>query len=336
MKKLSNSVFSIKELHSILHSTFEKEKFSFQPKELYEPFNYILSLGGKRLRPLLVLMSCDMFGGKIEDAISPAIGIELFHNFTLMHDDIMDKAPLRRGKPTVHKKFNTNIAILSGDVMFAYAYQYMLKVNEKVLPGIFKTFNDTAIKVCEGQQWDMNYETQQATIEQYLKMIELKTAALLAGSLKIGALVGATESVAPTIEDDIENIYEFGKNIGIAFQLQDDILDTFGDGKKVGKQVGGDIIQGKKTFLYLKAMELADKKSRQELTHLYFDKSIIKKQKVEKVISIFNELKILQYAEKMKMKFLVKANQSLNAIRIPNGRKTEIRKIAGLLLNRES
>lgn len=325
-------MYSTEELQFILNSAFKKEKFLSEPKELYEPFRYILSFGGKRLRPLLVLLSCDMFGGKINHAIAPAIAIELFHNFTLMHDDIMDNAPIRRGKTTVHEKFNTNTAILSGDVMMVYAYRYLIKnLHPHILKNVLETFNETAIKVCEGQQLDMNYETQEATIRQYLKMIELKTAMLIAGSLKIGALISGAS------EKNTRLIFEFGKDIGIAFQLQDDILDTFGDGGKIGKKIGGDIVQNKKTFLYLKALELADVKTKRKLKQLYLIKPFVSSdKKVKDVIRIFAELNILSHAEKLKQNYLKSANQSLDSITIPQKKKMLIKKMSAQLLNREN
>ena len=222
------------------------------PTHLYEPINYILAIGGKRLRPTLVFIGCDLFNGDLNDALKPALAIEVFHNFTLMHDDIMDEAPLRRGKETVHKRWNLPIAILSGDAMFVKAQQLMMHVPDNNLRIILDTFNKTALEVCEGQQMDMDFESMKiVTIPNYIQMIRLKTAVLLGCSLKIGALIaGANELQANTI-------YNIGLNLGIAFQLQDDILDVYGDPNKFGKQVGGDIIANKKTFLLLKALELA-------------------------------------------------------------------------------
>ena len=227
-------------------------ELSLPPAELYDPIRYMLSMGGKRIRPLFVLMACDLFSGKMDDAISPALTVELFHNFTLVHDDIMDNAPLRRNKPTVHTKWNTPTAILSGDVMMVKAYQLISrsKLPSKILDSVLSVFNEMAIKVCEGQQWDVNYERlHKISIQQYFQMIELKTAVLLATCLKMGALIGGAS------EEDAKNIYEFGKNTGIAFQLQDDLLDVYGEEEKFGKQKGGDILANKKTFLLLKAMD---------------------------------------------------------------------------------
>jgi geranylgeranyl diphosphate synthase type II len=256
-------------MHSLSHfqqliekglSSLELDK---KPAELYDPIQYMLNLGGKRMRPALLLMSNEMFGGNPEEVISPALGIEVFHNFTLLHDDIMDKAPLRRTKATVHEKWNANVAILSGDTMFVQSCQLMMKVNDKYLRKVMDLFMKTAIEVCEGQQYDMNYESiEKVSLDEYLEMIALKTAVLLGGSLAIGAIC------ADAKEDDIENIYHFGKKLGIAFQLQDDILDAYGDAEKFGKQVGGDIISNKKTFLLISACEQAKGKQLEQLTFL--------------------------------------------------------------------
>ena len=218
---------SIETLQEKIKKALKFESFDFKPLELYEPISYTLSLGGKRLRPVLTLMACDFFDGKIKNAIYPAVGIEIFHNFTLLHDDIMDEAPIRRGKETVYKKWDSNIAILSGDVMFALAYKYIAKADKKFLPEVLSVFNQTAIQVCEGQQYDMNFETaQNVTIQDYLKMIRLKTAVLLGASLKIGAII------ANAGNHEKEEIYNFGLNIGLAFQLKDDLLDVFGNEQK--------------------------------------------------------------------------------------------------------
>ena len=251
-----------------LQETFQKylkeNIFNQTPQELYQPVNYILKLGGKRLRPVILLMSYNLFKETVEKALPAAFAIEIFHNFSLLHDDIMDEAPLRRGQPTVHIKYDVNTGILSGDVMLIYAYQYILQLEDQSnIPALMRIFNKVAIEVCEGQQYDMNFETsQEVKIVDYLKMIELKTSVLLAGAMKMGAVIAG----AP--EKDANHLYEFGKNIGIAFQLQDDILDTFGDPEKFGKKVGGDIAQNKKTYLLLKAMELAKGSRKQALSDL--------------------------------------------------------------------
>jgi len=242
----------IVQLQNSINQYISNKTYGASPVELYEPINYIMSLGGKRLRPCLLLMACDMFGGDVEQALAPALAIEVFHNFTLMHDDIMDKAPLRRGKPTVHEKWNANTAILSGDVMMVESNKLIMQVKDNILRPVLDVFNDTAVGVCEGQQIDMNFETRQdVQIDEYINMIRLKTAVLVGGALKMGALVGGADDAEGTL------LYNFGEQLGIAFQLQDDILDVYGDPKKFGKQVGGDIISNKKTYLLIKALELA-------------------------------------------------------------------------------
>jgi len=261
-----------------------QENFNNHPANLYEPIEYTLSLGGKRLRPILTLAACDLFGGNIDDALKPAIGIEIFHNFTLLHDDIMDDAPQRRGQETVYKKWNSNIAILSGDTMFAIAFKYISQANSKTLPEILSTFAQTAIEVCEGQQYDMDFESKDdVTIREYLKMIRLKTAVLLGASLKIGALV----SNATTDESAL--IYDFGVNAGIAFQLKDDWLDAFGNEDKFGKSIGGDIIANKKTYLFLKCFEKASSTDRDRLIELFSDKQMNPEIKIDKVLGLYEK-----------------------------------------------
>jgi geranylgeranyl diphosphate synthase, type II len=267
---------------------------SHQPQELYAPIDYILSLGGKSMRPTLLLLAYKaMQGSEIEKALPAAYAVELFHNFSLMHDDIMDASPIRRGQPTVHKKYNTNTAILSGDAMLVYAYQYLAQSPADKIADILPIFNQTAIGVCEGQQYDMNFETTWATdIEQYINMIRLKTAVLLQGALQIGAiLAGASLEKA-------EILGEFGANMGIAFQLQDDYLDTFGEAAKVGKRIGGDILQAKKTFLVLKSLQLATPTQAQELRDLLHADTLTtqaEQQKIDDVTAIFRQFEIPQH-----------------------------------------
>jgi len=295
------------------------------PLELYEPIEYMLSLGGKRVRPILVLLSCEMAGGKVEDALPAAIGIELFHNFSLVHDDIMDNAPLRRNQKTVFEKWNRNIAVLSGDAMLVRAYQYLAKTKTDKLEKILKIFSETAIKVCEGQQLDMNYEKQNISIDEYLQMIEKKTAVLLAASLKIGATIGGAN------ENDSEEFYEFGKNIGIAFQLQDDLLDVYGDTQKIGKQNGGDIIAGKKTFLFLKAIE---KGKKNELENCFADEKD-KQAKVDSVKVIYDSANIKTETEQIIQLYSAKAFSFLDKIPIDSDKKAPLKSLAESLMIRE-
>lgn len=285
----------IKQFQQQIEEELARTCINGHPDELYAPIRYTLSLGGKRLRPLLVLLGNQLFNGNTAKAIGPALGVEVFHNFTLLHDDIMDNAPLRRNKETVHKKWNNNIAILSGDTMFVLSQQLVMRAEDDVLRNVLHLFNKTAIEVCEGQQLDMNFErTDKVSILQYLHMIKLKTAVLLACSLKTGAYT------AHASEEQAQLLYEFGKHMGIAFQLQDDILDVYGNPDKFGKQVGGDIIANKKTFLLLKALELAklNPYKSEELNLWLMSKEEDVKHKVEAVTAIYNFLGIREIANR--------------------------------------
>jgi geranylgeranyl diphosphate synthase type II len=255
-----------------------------EPRNLYEPIEYILGLGGKRLRPILVLMSADIFGGGREKAMDAALAIEIFHNFSLVHDDIMDDAPLRRGQQTVHEKWNINTGILSGDAMLINAYQLFENYPAEHFKPLAELFTKTAIEVCEGQQYDVDFEERDdVTIEEYLKMIEYKTAVLVGAALKMGAILS-------DVSQNVQNkIYEFGRLLGIAFQIQDDYLDTFGEQAVFGKQIGGDIIENKKTYLYLKALELTDQSSAEQLKHLYTISPENPSSKIETAKQIFED-----------------------------------------------
>lgn len=298
----------IQDLQLRIDEAFSTIRFPSAPADLYNPITYTLGLGGKRLRPLLVLASCQMFGGDISDAINPAIGIELFHNFTLLHDDIMDEAPLRRGKESVFKKWNSNVAILAGDTMFAIANKYMLRTQPQAISEVVELFNQTAIEVCEGQQYDMDYEKKpNVSIPDYIEMIRLKTAVLLAASLKTGAIVAGAATV------DCDYVYQFGINIGLAFQLKDDLLDVYGDQQKFGKVSGGDIIAGKKTYLYLKALESAGSQS-EYFRELYTAHNIPSAEKVAKVKKFFNQLDIEQHTRQLIDEYYQKALHDLSRI----------------------
>jgi len=317
---------------NLIEEEIQKIKFANQPAELYNPIRYMLKLGGKRIRPALVLMSCEMFGGNYQDAISQALGVEVFHNFTLLHDDVMDKAPLRRTKQTVHAKWNSDVAILSGDAMFVKACQLMFSVdNGQLIAESCKLFLETALLVCEGQQWDMTFQNvDRVTIAAYLKMIELKTAALIACSLKIGAIIaGASEA-------DQNSIYDFGKNLGIAFQLRDDILDVYGDEKKIGKQSGGDIIANKKTLLLLKARELATQPLTEELNHWTSPKADVDNTaKIAAIKNIFEILGVKALAQEEMNLFFSKAISSLENIRLSSEKKLVLKNLAQSLMKRE-
>jgi geranylgeranyl diphosphate synthase, type II len=296
-----------KELVNFLSQESEKLKFGSKPEELYEPLRYIMALGGKRMRPVLTLFSYSLFKDDYHSILKPALAVEVFHNFTLLHDDIMDRAPLRRGKATVHEKWNENIAILSGDVMLVKAYELFMDLEPIMLKRVLQSFNKTAAEVCEGQQLDMNFEKlSKVTEEEYLEMIKLKTAVLLGFSLELGALLAGTS------EQNALLLKEIGINTGIGFQLKDDLLDVYADQEKFGKQVGGDIIANKKTFLLIEALEKADEKKRAELLYWLGLTNFNKEHKVKAVTSIYDSLNIKEITEqKMNAYF----NEALNAVR---------------------
>jgi geranylgeranyl diphosphate synthase type II len=324
MKKLT-------ELQEIISVAVAKLAFPMHPAELYEPISYILSIGGKRMRPALLLMACDLFGGDVDDALSAALAIEVFHNFTLVHDDIMDNAPLRRGRTTVHERWNKNVAILSGDMMLIEGYKLMMGVENRLLRPVMDIFNSTAVGVCEGQQFDMEFETRaDVSIEEYIKMIRLKTAVVLGGALKIGALIGGAET------KDADLLCDFGENLGIAFQLQDDILDVYGDPEKFGKQVGGDIISNKKTYLLIKALELAKDHRAVELNSLLTNDEFDSVEKVKLVTDIYNSLDIRQHAKTEMQGYADKAFKALDSINLPDSHKQYLRNFADGLLIREN
>ncbi len=274
-------------------------------------------------------MACELFGGNIEDALPQAMAIEMFHNFTLIHDDIMDNAPLRRGKESVFKKWNPSVAILSGDTLFALAYQYVQKADKDILPDVLDIFNKTAIEVCEGQQYDLSYESDnKVTVEQYTDMIRLKTAVLFSASLKIGALIGGASM------EDAHNLYDFGINIGIGFQLKDDLLDTFGDEKVFGKKTGKDILSNKKTFLYLKALEIAGDRDRKQLVDFYSSKNHNKEQKIESVKNIFRNLEIDRLTTEEITRYYNLSVKSLEKVNVSDEKKEKLLAIATKMVER--
>ena len=311
-------------------SALSEVKLDNQPNELYKPISYTLDLGGKRIRPVMVLLACDLFGGDIEKAINSAIAIEIFHNFTLLHDDIMDNAPIRRGKETVFKKWNSNVAILSGDTMFAIAYKHLALSDRKVLQDVLEIFTQAAIEVCEGQQYDMNFESRNdVTIPEYIEMIRLKTSVLIAASLKTGAVIGGAS------EKDIENIYRFGEYVGLAFQLQDDLLDVFGEQKKFGKQIGGDIVTNKKTYLYIKALEEANDNDLNKLIHYFSSTSFENREKISAVTSIYTKLGVRESTTQLLRDYYNKALEHYSAISIDSSRKTILKIYSHQLINRD-
>ena len=316
-------------LEKKLNSLFSDSNLN--PAELYSPQQYIISLGGKRLRPLLALISADLFGVDFRKAMPAALCVELFHNFSLIHDDILDKAPLRRGKQTVHKKWNTDIAILSGDAMLVRAYIELNQAESNIKDKLIRLFNKTAIEVCEGQQEDMNFESMEhVSVDQYTSMITKKTAVLLACGLEMGAIS------ANASDKDCRLIYNCGKHLGIAFQLKDDVLDVFADQKMFGKQTGGDIISNKKTFLLLKAIALANKKQRADLKNWISKKKFSKKEKVKAIIHIYNQLNIKEISENEINKHFNSALRSLDKIKnIDTSKKENFRKFCIDLMLRE-
>jgi geranylgeranyl diphosphate synthase, type II len=318
--------------HRLFSSYLSENAFIQAPQELYEPVNYILNLGGKRLRPLLVLMGTHLFDDQLEKALPAAFAVEIFHNFTLLHDDIMDAAPLRRGKPTVHMRYGVNTGILSGDVMLIYAYDYLSKIEQPDIQlKLWKIFNKMAIEVCEGQQYDMNFENRNdVTIESYIRMIELKTSVLIAAAFQMGALIGGAS------DEDAEHLYEFGRNLGIAFQIQDDILDTFGDPEKFGKKVGGDIVQNKKTYLVLKSYELTNETQRIDLQQLMSTPTQKESSKIAAVKSIFEQVNVRTHAEEAMDDFLEKSLLALESIPLSMERKNALKNWANDLMMRQS
>jgi geranylgeranyl diphosphate synthase, type II len=318
---------SFEDLSSQFIDNFSIDHFPEDPKSLYEPNNYFLQLGGKRVRPVLCLMGNELFDEILPDAWDVATAIELFHNFTLIHDDIMDKAPLRRGMQTVHEKWGSSTALLAGDVMLIQAYEYLNKVSSKYLKQIIALFNKTAREICEGQQLDMDFEKMQhVSFEEYEHMISLKTSVLLAASLQMGAILGG----AGKRNQDL--LFEFGRKLGLAFQVQDDYLDAFGDPKKFGKQVGGDIKSNKKTFLLIHAMETASPEYKKKLNQLLQEDYV---DKVDDVLEIYKKCKVDEWAEELKEKFLQESFGHLEDIAVLSIRKEPLKKLALYLTKRE-
>lgn len=317
----------IAELGELIEQEILELSYPVTPNLLYDPIAYIMGLKAKRIRPILLLMAHQLFQEDLTSAISPALSIEIFHNFTLLHDDIMDSAPLRRGKPTVHEKWDKNVAILSGDTMVVRSYQLMTEVDRSIVKDVLTVFSKAATEVCEGQQWDMDFETQDnVTLSNYMKMIEYKTAVLLAASLQIGGITAGAEKIQQ------QHLYEFGKNIGIAFQLKDDLLDAFGNPDVFGKQNGGDILVNKKTFLYLKALELSEGIVKKQLKEQYHSDDL--HGKVSAVKSIFQSLDVEGHTVDMMKVYYAKALKHLDAIDSDN--KTPLIEFSDKLMDRIS
>jgi len=319
---------SINELADLYSERYARETFDRGPKGLYEPMEHILSIPGKRIRPLLLLSSCQAFGGDISEAIKTAHAVELFHNFTLVHDDIMDAATLRRGKPTVHHRYGVNTGILAGDALFIYAYKYLCTVQVQFLHTILEVFNKTAIEIMEGQQMDMDFELRtDVTIDEYLKMIEYKTSVLLACSLQIGAIIGGASA------SDQARMYDFGLKLGLSFQIKDDWLDTFGESTKVGKKEGGDIIQNKKTFLLITLFNNADDSDKQILEALLSEKD--EKRKVEAVKALYDKYQISEKTSAKADALYSEALASLESVDLPATQKVNLFSMAQLVNARE-
>jgi geranylgeranyl diphosphate synthase type II len=323
-------MLSITEYQDLFLNNLEKQKIVKEPKNLYLPIDYILSLGGKRMRPVLTLITAEIFDTDCKKALAAATAIEIFHNFSLIHDDIMDDAPLRRGKITVHEKWNVNTGILSGDAMLILAYQYFEQYEPVIFQALAKLFSKTALEVCEGQQYDVDFESRNdVTIPEYLKMIEYKTAVLVAAAMKMGAIV------AETSEENANLIYDFGLHLGLAFQLQDDYLDAFGNQETFGKQVGGDIIENKKTYLYLKASEFCLAEEKVELEQLFSIRLKDNSKKIERVKAIFNTSGATAITQTAIEFYTQKAFQTLNKLEISEDKKRILKEFGENLMNRK-
>jgi geranylgeranyl diphosphate synthase type II len=318
---------SFQELSINFTSHFNVRHFPLQPESLYNPCEYFLGIGGKRIRPVMCLMGNELFDTILPDAFEVASAIELFHNFTLIHDDIMDGAPLRRGMETVHKRYGANTALLSGDVMLIQAYELLNKVRTNYLHKTLALFNKTAGEVCEGQQLDMDFEKmEEVKLEDYMNMIGLKTSVLLAASLQMGAILGGAG------EGNSKRLYQFGFNLGIAFQLQDDYLDAFGDPQKFGKQVGGDILANKKTFLMIHALDVAERDQKNELLHL---QKVNDEDKVQRTLALFKACGVDEWARQLKEKNVAAAFQHLEDIAVVSVRKQPLKDLANFLVQRD-
>lgn len=326
-------MYSVKDLQSLISVEIENEIYSLnqtEPKNLYQPVGYALSMGGKRLRPVMVLMAFNLFSENVKNAFPVALAIELFHNFTLLHDDIMDGAEMRRNNLSVYKKYNENIAILSGDAMSIMAYNYLLKCNSTEPAPMIRLFSQTALEVCEGQQFDMDFENRlDVSIPEYLEMIRLKTAVLLASSLKLGAMAAnAPEKIA-------DQLYDFGLNLGIAFQLQDDLLDVFADQDKFGKKIGGDIVSNKKTFLLLKALEISDDSTKMIILDWMNKSDFDENEKIRAITEVYNKLDIKGITEIYIDQYYKLALDVFTEINLAGETMTELIQLANLIMNRD-
>lgn len=323
-------IYPISTLHLMVEEGIRKMPLDTEPIHLFEPIIYTMSLGGKRIRPMLLLMSANLFQEDVENLITPAVALEVFHNFTLLHDDVMDNADIRRGKPTVHVKWSDNTAILSGDAMLIEAYKYIATSPADKLQDVLHLFSQTAMEVCKGQQYDMDFEQRDDVSEsEYIEMIRLKTAVLLACSLKMGALLSNASA------KDADLLYDFGINIGLAFQLKDDLLDVFGDTAVFGKKIGGDIVSNKKTFLLIKALENADSAQREKLNTWIHATDFDPQEKIKSVTAIYEALNLKQISERLMDDYYQKGVQCLSEVSVSNDRKMELKAFAENLMYRE-
>ena len=321
---------SIQQYQEFVLEYLKSEQHDKEPRNLYEPVTYILGLGGKRIRPVLTLMSAEIFDASYKEALPAALAVEVFHNFSLIHDDIMDDAPLRRGNETVHEKWDVNTGILSGDAMLILAYQYFEQYEPSVFRDLAKLFSKTALEVCEGQQWDVDFENREdVTLSEYLKMIQYKTAVLLGAAMKMGAIIAQTSTQNANL------IYDFGLHLGIAFQLQDDYLDAYGNPETFGKQVGGDIIENKKTYLYLKAIEYATVEQKEQLLHLYSIKPQDNFEKIESVKELFIATGASAATQKAIQDYTQKAFDTLDQLEIHPDKKSILRAFGENLMGRK-
>ncbi|NPA68522.1 MAG: polyprenyl synthetase family protein [Chlorobi bacterium] len=323
-------MLSLSQLQTVISEKINNLNIEKEPQNLYAPVSYTLASGGKRIRPVLCLAACNLFSENIEPAVPAALAVEVFHNFTLLHDDIMDDSPIRRNKETVHKKWNNNIAILSGDTMMIKAYELLAELPQNLLKPVLKLFNETALGVCEGQQYDMDFENRQQVSEsEYLKMIKLKTSVLIAASLKAGAICGGAT------EKDAGLLYDFGLNLGAAFQIQDDLLDVYADTSAFGKQRGKDILTGKKTFLLTKALEIADKETKNKLQYLINNSNIPETEKINAVTKIYEMLNIKKEAENKISEYHDIAIKSMNKVSVTPDKKQELLNFASQIMKRK-
>lgn len=319
---------TFEEILRTIEEAIARLEFNQPPRSLFDPITYTLSLGGKRIRPALALMACDLFGGKNEDVLQPALGLEVFHNFTLLHDDLMDEADRRRDKPTVHKLWNPNVAILSGDAMLICAYQLVAKANDKA---ILELFSRTALEICAGQQYDMEFESRSdVTEDEYIEMIRLKTAVLLACALKVGAMIGGASTA------DADALYDYGIHIGLAFQLQDDLLDVYGDPKTFGKNIGGDILCNKKTFLLINALSAASEEQRQVMEDWMARKSYDAQEKIAAFTNLYNELSIRDLTEHRIEDYYRMANEDLARLSVAPETLSVLKGTCDRLMKRKS